>query len=276
MAAPHVAGACALIKQAHPDWTPAQIKAALMNTAKPLVKYTGASGQVPIYYRTYEQGAGRIQVDDAVEAESLVTPSSIKFGKFAFGDQRAVHKANLHVDNVTNRTIRYSFDVPEHVNGLEWRFPLMFTLAPKQSRDITVELTVEPSVFKGKIQDGYLSLHAGANAIRIPYIYVLEEPNYPRVMGFDFGEGDKQGHYRYEVYLPGGAEEFGIALFNPEDYRFVGFLDTGRNWKKGLIKKDIPVEQIPAEGTYLAKVFAKKANQEDFIETMITIGKKVE
>ena len=36
MAAPHVAGACALIKQAHPDWGPEQIKAALMNYAKPL------------------------------------------------------------------------------------------------------------------------------------------------------------------------------------------------------------------------------------------------
>ncbi|MDQ0200869.1 S8 family serine peptidase [Neobacillus ginsengisoli] len=276
MAAPHVAGACALIKQAHPDWTPAEIKAALMNTAKPLVKNTGVPGQVPIYYRTYEQGAGRLQVDDAVKAESLVTPSSIKFGKFAFGDQRAVHKVNLHVGNVSNQQLRYSFAVPEHVDGLEWRFPLMFTLAPKQARDITIELKVEPMVFKGKIQDGYLSLHAGANEIRIPYIYVLEEPDYPRVMGFDFGEGDKPDQYHYEVYLPGGAEEFGIALFNPGDYRFVGFLDTGRNLKKGLIKKDIPVEQLPAEGTYLAKVFAKKANQEDFIETMITIVKKTE
>ena len=36
MAAPHVAGACALIKQAHPDWGPEKVKAALMNYAKPL------------------------------------------------------------------------------------------------------------------------------------------------------------------------------------------------------------------------------------------------
>ncbi|MCM2535727.1 hypothetical protein NDK43_29935 [Neobacillus pocheonensis] len=248
-----------------------------MNTARPLVRNAGQlNGHEPAYYRTFEQGAGRIQVDDAVKAESLVMPSSIKFGKFAFSDQRAVHKAYLHVENVSDQNIRYSFDIPEPVEGLEWSLPMMFTLGPKESRDMTVELTIEPKLFKGKIQDGYLRLHAGTKAIRIPYIYVLEEPNYPRVMGFDFGEGDKPDHYRYEVYLPGGAEEFGIALFNPADYRFVGFLDSGRNLKKGLIKKDLPSEQIPVEGTYLAKVFAKKGNQEDFIETMITIEKKVE
>jgi minor extracellular serine protease Vpr len=94
------------------------------------------------------------------------------------------------------------------------------------------------------------------------------------VMGFDFAEGDKPGQYSYEVYLPGGAEEFGIALFNPEDYRFVGFLDAITNVKKGLIHKDIPVEQLPRDGKYLVKVFAKKAGKEDFIEGMIVIENK--
>lgn len=41
MAAPHVAGACALIKQAHPEWGPNQIKSALMNTAKPIFNEKG-------------------------------------------------------------------------------------------------------------------------------------------------------------------------------------------------------------------------------------------
>lgn len=262
MAAPHVAGACALIKQAHPDWTPEQIKAALMNTAIPL-KNTSE------LYRTYEQGAGRIQVDAAVRAESLVTPGSIHFGKFT--DNHDQHKTFLHIENTSNHAARYTFDIPHQVDGLSWRFPLAFTLAPKETKDIMVELMVDPNLFKGKVHDGYLSLHAGADTIRIPYLYVLEEPNYPRVMGFDFGVGDKPGQYRYEVYLPGGAEEFGIALFNPEDYRFVGFLDTGINLKKGQIQKDLASEQLPPKGTYLAKVFAKKADQEDFVEAMITI-----
>ncbi|WP_066072971.1 S8 family serine peptidase [Neobacillus soli] len=274
MAAPHVAGACALIKQAHPDWTPVQIKAALMNTAKPLAS-TGESTagmHQNGYYRTYEQGAGRIQVDDAVQSTSLVTPSSVRFGKFtAEGD---IHKVVLHVENVSERAQRYSFTIPHQVEGLSWRFPLSFTLEPKQRKAVAVELTVDPQLFKGKIHDGYLSLQAGSAVIQIPYLYVLAEPGYPRVMGFDFGEGDQPGQYRYEVYLPGGAEEFGIALFTPEDYRFIGFLDSRTNVKKGLIRTEIPAEKLPEPGSYLVKVFAKKANKEDFIERMIMIKKE--
>ncbi|MDQ1000191.1 minor extracellular serine protease Vpr [Neobacillus niacini] len=266
MAAPHVAGACALIKQAHPEWTPDQIKAALMNTAKPLEK----NGKP---YRTYEQGAGRIQVNEAVKATSLVSPSSLRFGKFeSEGDN---HKAFLHVENLSDVPVRYTFDIPKQADGLNWRFPLAFTLQPGGSRDVKLELEVNPVELKGKIHDGYLTIHAGANPIQIPYIYVLEEPNYPRVMGFDFKDGDQQGTYRYEVYLPGGAEEFGIALFNPDDFRFVGFLDTNQNVKKGLVSKVISEDNLPPDGVYLAKVFAKKAGKEDFIETMLVIGEVV-
>ncbi|WP_285858220.1 S8 family serine peptidase [Neobacillus niacini] len=288
MAAPHVAGACALIKQAHPDWSPEQIKAALMNTAKPLVKgETGTNGgtrpKIKIdlgkkdpaptsapYYRTYEQGAGRIQVDEAIKTQSLVTPGSIRFGKFT--DSSNIHTAVLHVENVGGKPQRYSFEVPQHVAGLEWRMPLSFTLGPGETRDVKVELAVDPLVFKEKIHDGFLKLQAGSAIIHVPFLYVLEEPGYPRIMGFDFGEGDQPGTYRYEVYVPGGAEEFGIALFDPNDYRFLGFLDTSTNVKKGLIQKEFAEADVPYKGTFLAKVFAKKAGKEDFIETMIFIG----
>ncbi|MFF2876379.1 S8 family serine peptidase [Gottfriedia sp. NPDC057991] len=59
MATPHVAGIAALILQAHPDYTPADVKEALMNTAVSLKNQ----------YSVYEVGAGRVNPYDAVHAD---------------------------------------------------------------------------------------------------------------------------------------------------------------------------------------------------------------
>ncbi|AIE61558.1 S8 family serine peptidase [Bacillus methanolicus] len=265
MAAPHVAGACALIKQAHPDWGPAQIKSALMNTAKSLINENGTQ------YRTFEQGAGRIQLEEAVKLESLVIPGSLQFGKFQLSDKMHEHKAVIEVQNVGSRTKNYSFLIPKQTAGIHWEFPLSFRLKPREKKKLEVRMSADPAVLTKKLYDGNIILHEDSNEIRIPYIYVLEEPDYPRVMGFDFGIGDKENTYRYEVYLPGGAEEFGIALFQPDDYRFIGFLDWDRNVGKGLIRKEIKSDRLPKEGLYLVKVFAKKKGKEDMIEAMIEI-----
>ena len=73
----------------------------------------------------------------------------------------------------------------------------------------------------------------------IPYLFVLEEPDYPRVMGFDFSAGDRNGTFRYEVYLPGRAEELRNCPVRPDTYQFIQFLDWKRNTGKGLIQQEI-------------------------------------
>ncbi|WP_442596906.1 S8 family serine peptidase [Neobacillus sp. D3-1R] len=267
MAAPHVAGAAALIKQAHPDWTPEQIKAVLMNNALPLQKQNGQR------YRTYEQGAGRIQIDEALQAESIISPGSLQFGKFQLEDQNHEHRARVTIENVSDEVIHYHFETPKPRDGMSWHLPLMFSLKPKEKRSVDLELQVDSGHLKEKIQDGYLNVKANGKRIHLPYIYVLEEPDYPRVMGFEYGAGDAPNTLRYQVYLPGGADEFGIALFDPGDYRFLGFLDSGRNVKKGMVEKEIPLTDTFKNGVYLAKVFAKKARKEDMVEMMIEIQK---
>ncbi|MEK5389597.1 S8 family serine peptidase [Margalitia sp. FSL K6-0131] len=62
MASPHVAGSAALILQEHPDYTPFEVKEALMNTADELKEK----------YSVNEVGAGRIDTYEAVHANTSI------------------------------------------------------------------------------------------------------------------------------------------------------------------------------------------------------------
>lgn len=66
MAAPHVAGAAAIVAAQHPDWPAARLKAALMNTAGPT---KGASA--------FRQGAGRVDVARAVGQSVVSTEGTL-------------------------------------------------------------------------------------------------------------------------------------------------------------------------------------------------------
>ncbi len=65
LASPIVAGACALIVQRHPNWTPYQVKEALMRTATPL-----GFGQ-------YDQGTGLINTQKAISYRQSFERSSV-------------------------------------------------------------------------------------------------------------------------------------------------------------------------------------------------------
>lgn len=267
MAAPHVAGAAALIKQAHPDWGPEDIKAALMNTAIPIVD----GKDVP--YKTYEQGAGRIRIPEAIQTDTLVKPASLQFGKFKLVERQHEHTQKLTFKNVSNQRMSYRFEVPHQRDGIQFELPQSFSVDAGKEKTVNVTMSVDPKELTKKIHEGHLTIMAGSQKVSVPYLYVLEEPNYPRIMGFEFGPGDKQGVYHYEVYLPGGADEFGIALFDPDTFRFVKFLDWKRNVGRGMLKMDILPDQLPENGLYLAKIFAKKAGKEDMVETGIAVSK---
>lgn len=65
MAAPHVAGAAALLKSAHPTWTPDNIRSALMLTATTAQAMTKADAETPA--DPFDVGAGRLRVDLAAQ-----------------------------------------------------------------------------------------------------------------------------------------------------------------------------------------------------------------
>lgn len=265
MAAPFVAGACALVLEAHPDWGPEEVKAALMNTAKRV------KNRQNVTYKVYEQGAGRIQVDKAIDANVLIMPGSIRFGKYKLVKDQNQYQAYITVKNVGENVEKISFDFPKGKRGISWRLPLSFTLKPGQKKNVPIIMNIDNNLFNDKLQDGIINVRAGAQLIKLPYLYVLEEPDYPRIMGFDLLKKTGENSYEYETYLPTGAEEFGIALFREDTLQFVRFLDWKKEVKRGRLKGNFHIENLDETGNYRIKVFAKKAGKEDMLEKILKI-----
>jgi len=82
MATPHIAGSAAVLLNLHPDWSPAQVKSALVNRADRVIKdaITGTHDVGPT-----AQGAGRENLTVAANATTWLDPVSVSFGKVTVG-----------------------------------------------------------------------------------------------------------------------------------------------------------------------------------------------
>ena len=79
MASPHVTGSMALIRQAHPAWTPAEVQSALQMTAAQTVVYGGTDYSAPLPAGIYRAGSGRVDVLAAVNSGLVMDESAANF-----------------------------------------------------------------------------------------------------------------------------------------------------------------------------------------------------
>ncbi|MFD9337652.1 S8 family serine peptidase [Streptomyces sp. NPDC060028] len=105
MATPHVAGAAAIVKQRHPDWTGQQVKAALVGAAN-----TAVPGDVR------ETGGGRLDVKAAVDATVTGAPA-VQGGAYNWPQDRSDRRSvEVPYTNTGTKAVTLSLSV-EKVTG---------------------------------------------------------------------------------------------------------------------------------------------------------------
>ena len=135
MASPHGAGALALLVDAHPDWTPAELQSALMTTA-----YTGVfteDGVTPATW--FDMGSGRIQLDQATDAGLVLDIDNATFA--ASDPATGGDPATLNLPSMANS---------QCVVECEWTRTVTATTAGTWTAAATaaeIDLSVSPAVF---------------------------------------------------------------------------------------------------------------------------------
>lgn len=176
MAAPHVAGIAALMKEAHPTWTNEQIKAALMNTAVDLAD--PLSAEIPL------QGAGRVDAFAAVTTDVIAIADSklvsmnwgvIEVTEDTFTSVKTVTLRNFSDEDVTLDVGSYftSDDTGATLTaGVE---TVTIPAYGKAKVEFTLDLdtTLLPIEF-GEMEEyyGYLTFSGQDTNLRVPFYFI--------------------------------------------------------------------------------------------------------
>ncbi|SFS89321.1 S8 family serine peptidase [Marininema halotolerans] len=176
MASPHVAGAAALIKQAHPTWDTRAIKAALSNTAVTLNERNG----VP--YPATTQGAGRINIPAAIDTKTLIVPSTVTFGKLDPHTGVQSLSRSVEVRNLSQEAKTYSIETEWALGQekLNITAPTTLTVNAQGHADVKVDLQADTDLPRG-VYTGMIRLHDGAQTLKVPMSVMIDPEDYPAV-----------------------------------------------------------------------------------------------
>ncbi len=226
-ATPLVAGAGALVKQAHPKFTAMQIKSALVNTASEDVIADEAGNPVGVP----GLGGGKLDVGAAVESVVTVNPPTVSFGLIT---ATPITKS-LQITNTGTSRVTLALAVAASGSTAGTRVTLdqiSITLAAGATGMVNVVLS--GGVPAPGIYSGVITMQGGATMLRVPYLF-LASAAYPANViqvngGGDGAVGQDIGPISVEL-----TDQFGLPIAGVP----VTFTATGGTLRNADAKTDI-------------------------------------
>lgn len=206
MASPHAAGAVALLLQAKPGTAPETVKTLLKNSADPVLQYGSAALD-----NVHRQGAGLLDIDDALQAKTIVKPHSLALGE----SNGAAFVRYLQIENKNASSVIYNLSkvdalasngevfaggVPAVSNTVSVPAAVSFSpvsVTVPANAKATVAVTITPPATPAKgLYGGYIVLtqQGSGQKFRVPYagfigdyqsVTVLKQPvggsGYPKL-----------------------------------------------------------------------------------------------
>ncbi|MGP4106161.1 S8 family serine peptidase [Virgibacillus sp. L01] len=247
MAAPHVTGAMALLKEAHPDWTIEQLTGALKTTASRI----NINQSLP--FDPNVQGMGKIQPQKAIHTPTIIHNPLLSFEKVK--DYKETKTIELTIENNSKQAQAYAFTIPKQQKGLSWKLPQTFTIPKGETKKVPVELSINSTLLKKGLHQGWLTLTQDDENYHLPYLFVNGTADYPKAMGFDFSlKPFSDDQFVYQLYITDPAKRVDVKLYNPEtlifDRLFLQKDDVSVGMNEGYLKES----DLGKPGKYLAVI----------------------
>jgi len=176
MASPGVAGAVALIKAAHPDWTPETVKLVLMNTSDVLRNWQ--NNEVITWTL---QGAGQVDVPAAIDAPAVAGvatsdgTTTFQTSAILIDDDSVVTATTIKLRSLSDHSVTFSpsFDWTMDARGgvKVTVAPSSVVVAPGGTAQVTVTTIVDPATVSNGPHEGMITLQSTSGTLHLPYIY---------------------------------------------------------------------------------------------------------
>jgi hypothetical protein len=237
MASPFAAGVAALVLQAHPRWKPAQVKAAIVNTADP-----DAVG----LYEPLLAGAGTVQPRKAVDTVGLATlkggVSSLSFGYEPKGRSYRETK-EVTLTNTGHKSITYDLSasfVTDAQGAVISISPRKVTVKGHKSRTVKVTISLSRSALaalpsaeafpdgsalntiRGMVTADPRGSGKGRYDLHVPFLLVPRglsnvQPRKPALWSLDGGSAVSSVKVRNTGIHSGGVDQYSWGEWDPKE-----------------------------------------------------------